>query len=280
MNDKEKPYITVKDFSVSGESFTLVFDDNRQILKTTPTPPLASLPKYYESTDYISHTDSSRSIFEKTYQFVKRQAIRNKIKLITKYVKTGKLLDIGAGTADFLVQAKKKHWEVEGIEPNSAARQLAQKKGITLLENSKPIKDNSFDVITMWHVLEHVPDLNYQLTELKRICKPNGIIVIAVPNFNSYDAKYYKQFWAAYDVPRHLWHFSKSGIKKLFLDYAIKLIKVKPMWFDSFYVSLLSEKYKSGKMNAVKGFFIGMMSNCIGLRKKEYSSHIYVFKSE
>lgn len=132
----------------------------------------------------------------------------------------------------------------------------------------------------MWHVLEHVPNLEYQLQQLKRICKPNGTIIIAVPNFKSFDAKHYKQFWAAYDVPRHLWHFSKRGIQKLFANYKIQLLEVKPMWFDSFYVSLLSEKYKTGKMNFIKGFCIGFVSNLSGIVKKEFSSHIYVFKNE
>ena len=132
----------------------------------------------------------------------------------------------------------------------------------------------------MWHVLEHVPDLDFQIQQLKRLLKPNGTVIIAVPNFKSYDAKYYKSFWAAYDVPRHLWHFSKTAIEKLFANRNMKLIKIKPMWFDSFYVALLSEKYKNGKMNFIKGFFIGLISNCSGIVKKEFSSHIYIIKNQ
>ena len=131
----------------------------------------------------------------------------------------------------------------------------------------------------MWHVLEHVPDLEFQIKELKRLLKPNGTIIIAVPNFNSFDAKYYNEFWAAYDVPRHLWHFSKIAIEKLFQKQDLKLFHVKPMWFDSFYVSLLSEKYKNGKMNFFKAFFVGLRSNLVGLLKNEYSSHIYLLKN-
>lgn len=280
MNFKENNiYIKVKDFSVSGESFTLLQNEEGTILKTTPTPSLEKLPSYYESEDYISHTDGKRSLFEKMYHLVKRNAIKQKVKLIGNYSKKGNLLEIGTGTGDFLAEAKSQGWETLGIEPNENAKLLAQKKGVEFSESLETIADQSFDVITMWHVLEHVPDLDYQLQQLKRICKPNGILIIAVPNFKSYDAKYYQQFWAAYDVPRHIWHFSKTGIQKLFSNYKIELLKVKPMWFDSFYVSLLSEKYKKGKMNFIKGFFIGFVSNLSGIFKKEFSSHIYVFKN-
>lgn len=280
MNFKEKnTYIQVKDFSVSGESFSLLFDEELQLLKTIPQPTLETLGSYYESEDYISHTDGARTLFEKVYQIVKNNAIKKKVKLISKYNNKGTLLDIGAGTGDFLVAAKKQGWEVLGLEPNKKAKEIALTKNVAFADTLECLEDHSFDVITMWHVLEHVPNLEYQITQLKRLVKPNGTIIIAVPNYNSFDAKYYKEFWAAYDVPRHLWHFSKIAIQKLFQKQGIKLFHVKPMWFDSFYVSLLSEKYKSGKMNFLKGFLIGFYSNCVGIFKKEFSSHIYILKS-
>ena len=281
MNFKENNiYINVKDFSVSGESFSLLQNEEGEILKTTPTPSLEKLPSYYESEDYISHTDGQRSLFEKIYQIVKRNAIQQKVKLIGKFSQKGQLLDIGAGTGDFLVAAKKDGWQTLGIEPNKNAKTLAENKGVNFADQLEVISDDSFDVITMWHVLEHVPNLEYQLKQLKRICKPGGIVIIAVPNYKSFDAQYYKEFWAAYDVPRHLWHFSKNGIQKLFAQQNFQLVKMKPMWFDSFYVSLLSEKYKNGKMNFIKGFLVGFYSNLSGIFKNEYSSHIYVFKND
>ena len=281
MNFKENNiYINVKDFSVSGESFSLLQNEDGSILKTTPTPSLDKLPSYYESEDYISHTDGQRSLFEKIYHIVKRNAIQQKVKLISKFSQKGQLLDIGAGTGDFLVAAKNEGWQTLGIEPNNNAKTLAENKGVNFADQLEVISDDSFDVITMWHVLEHVPNLEYQLKQLKRICKPGGIVIIAVPNYKSFDAQYYKEFWAAYDVPRHLWHFSKNGIQKLFAQQNFQLVKMKPMWFDSFYVSLLSEKYKNGKMNFIKGFLIGFYSNLSGIFKNEYSSHIYVFKNE
>ncbi len=151
---------------------------------------------------------------------------------------------------------KNQNWDILGIEPNDKAKEIALKKGVANLENTiEKLENNSFDVITMWHVLEHVPDVEKQIVELKRLLKPSGTIIIAVPNFKSYDAKYYGEFWAAYDVPRHLWHFSKTAIEKLFDKQNMNLEDIKPMWFDSFYVSLLSEKYKSGKMNFFKSIF-------------------------
>lgn len=278
---EDKSFITVKDFSVSGESFSLLLNEEYQILKTHPQPTLDKLGSYYEFEDYISHTDGKRTMFEKMYHFIKRKAISDKVSLITSYQPLkGRILDIGAGTGDFLLECKNQNWEILGVEPNDKAKGIAVGKGIKFAESIEKLESNSFDVITMWHVLEHVPDVEYQIAELKRLLKPSGTIIIAVPNFKSYDAKYYKEFWAAYDVPRHLWHFSKTAIEKLFDKQNMNLEDIKPMWFDSFYVSLLSEKYKTGKMNFISGFFIGFISNVSGFFKKEFSSHIYVLKNK
>jgi 2-polyprenyl-3-methyl-5-hydroxy-6-metoxy-1,4-benzoquinol methylase len=276
---KNKLFLKVKDHSVSKESFELFRDPELDLVYTHPQPSEADLPRYYESDDYISHTDGKRSLFEKMYQSVKNIALKNKVKLINKQQSAkGKLLDIGAGTGDFLITAKQNGWETIGIEPSEKAKSIAIKKGVNFIESTGSIESHSLDVITMWHVLEHVPDLEKQIRELKRLIKPNGTILIAVPNFNSYDAKHYGNFWAAYDVPRHLWHFSKTAIKILFEREGLQLQKVLPMPFDAFYVSLLSEKYKHGKMNFIKAFFIGAISNWNAKSSKEHSSHIYVIK--
>jgi 2-polyprenyl-3-methyl-5-hydroxy-6-metoxy-1,4-benzoquinol methylase len=256
-----------------------VHDKNLDMLITHPQPSLDKLPSYYESVDYISHTDGNKSLFEKMYQFVKTIALKNKLKLINSESKKGKILDIGAGVGDFLSVAKKDGWEVIGIEPSEKAKTIAKSKGVPFVESLSELENNSFDIITMWHVLEHVPDIENQIKELKRLIKPSGTLIIAVPNFNSFDAKYYGSFWAAYDVPIHLWHFSKTAIKKLFAKENLDLVKVLPMKFDSFYVSLLSEKYKTGKMNFITAFFIGLRSNWAGRQNMEYSSHIYVLKN-
>ncbi len=277
----KKHFLTVKDHSVSKEIFDLYYDENLDMLITSPQPDLENLGRYYESEDYISHTDNKRSVFEKAYHFVKSIALKNKLNLInSEQSQKGKILDIGAGTGDFLLTAKNDGWNVVGVEPSDRAKNIAKQKGISFVEETAVLENNSFDVITMWHVLEHVPNLEIQIAELKRLLKPTGTLIIAVPNFKSYDAKHYKEFWAAFDVPIHFWHFSKKAIQLLFENVDMKLEKVLPMKFDSFYVSLLSEKYKTGKMNFIRAFFVGLKSNLKASGTKEYSSHIYVLKNK
>jgi 2-polyprenyl-3-methyl-5-hydroxy-6-metoxy-1,4-benzoquinol methylase len=271
--------LPVTDFSVSGESFVLIPNESGDLLATSPRPSIADLAKYYESPDYISHTDGKRSWFERLYHLVKSVAISNKLAVIGDYKHGGNLLDIGAGTGDFLAAAKRKGWKVSGSEPSIGARAMAESKNVTLAADTAAFPDQSFDVITMWHVLEHVYDPEWQVRELKRLLKPGGRIFIAVPNFKSADARHYGEFWAAYDVPRHLWHFSTNSIKKLFAAEGMNVEKVCPMHFDAYYVSLLSEKYKHGRMRILSGFFNGLLSNMKGRKTGEFSSHIYVIKS-
>lgn len=273
-------FLKVRDYTVSKEIFELHHNPEYDVLITFPKPSVEKLPSYYESVDYISHTDGKRSLFERLYHLVKNIALNNKIKIINTYSKKGSILDIGAGTGDFLVSAKKNGWQITGIEPNEKAKNSAIKKGVNFSSSLSDLESHSFEIITMWHVLEHVPNLEEHIIQLKRLLKPNGTILIAVPNFKSFDAQYYGRFWAAYDVPRHLWHFSKTAIEKLFTEKEMKLVNIIPMKFDSYYVSLLSEKYKTGKINFIKAFYIGLKSNLSGRRSKEYSSHIYVIQNK
>ena len=274
-------YLTVKDYSVSGEKFQLLHNLDLDMLETHPQPKLEKLSEYYKSEDYISHTDTKRNLFERVYRIVRKVALKNKINLINSFNTDAKdLLDIGCGTGDFLEVAQRKGWNVTGIEPNEGARKIANSKTKHSVYNSDyldKLRPESFDVITLWHVLEHLPNLEMHIALLRSLVKPDGIIVIAVPNFKSYDAKYYKKYWAAYDVPRHLWHFSKVSISHLFKKEKLQLVKILPMVYDAYYVSLLSEKYKSEFMNPIKAFWIGFKSNYKARTSKEYSSHIYLF---
>ncbi|MFC0603433.1 class I SAM-dependent methyltransferase [Winogradskyella pulchriflava] len=282
MNNKPT-HLTVKDHSVSGEEFQLLYNKELDMLETFPQPKADQLSNYYKSEDYISHTDSKRNLFEKVYHLVRSISLKRKLKLINSFNSESKnLLDIGCGTGDFLETAKSDNWNVVGVEPNEKARSIANSKtqnSVFDISHLETLKKNSFDVITLWHVLEHLPNLEMHTTLFKSLLKPNGTLVIAVPNYKSYDAEHYKNFWAAYDVPRHLWHFSKTSISKLFKKHDLVLVKTLPMIFDAYYVSLLSEKYKSGFMNFFKAFWIGMRSNAKGKSTKEYSSHIYIIKS-
>jgi len=279
LKNADNIYITCKDHTVSGEEFKLIRDHELDHLITTPKPDANRLASYYKSEKYISHTDSKNSITDKIYQAVKKRMLGKKLNWIEHEVSgKGKLLDIGAGTGEFLLTAKNNGWEVKGIEPDKNARELAKQKGITLVPDSLNTNDEKFDVITMWHVFEHVYDLKNQIIELEQLLKKDGLLIIAVPNFNSFDASYYKEFWAAYDVPRHLWHFSRTSFQKLFKDTSFSLFSEKPLMFDSYYVSLLSEKYKTGKNNFLKAILIGLTSNFQAKKTLEYSSIAYFFR--
>ena len=275
--------LSVKDYSVSKELFELKYNKELDMLVTTPQPRKEDLAKYYETEDYISHTDHKRNFFEKLYHLVRKYAIKNKIDLLNSLASKGDFLDVGCGTGDVLLAAKKNGWNITGIEPNTLAREIANKKTnncVYDIETLLALPEHSFDIISLWHVLEHLPDLDFHLTQFKKLLKPKGKLIIAVPNYKSYDANHYKEFWAAYDVPRHLWHFSKNSIKVLFDKFNMKIDKVLPMKFDSFYVSLLSEQYKTGKKNFLKAFYIGLVSNMKAKRTKEYSSLIYIIKND
>lgn len=280
-------YLTCKDYTVSSENFDLRFHKELEMLETFPRPKEEELSGYYESDDYISHTDSKETIIDKLYQIVKKHALANKLKLINSFKTEDKnLLDIGCGTGDFLLICKDNGWKVTGVEPNEKAKITSENKLVGKSESeiyseiSQLNKEAQFDIITLWHVLEHVPNLEAYFSGLKKLLKPNGVLIVAVPNFKSYDANYYKQFWAAFDVPRHLWHFSKKSIQLLFAKHEMSVVNILPMWFDSFYVSLLSEKYKNGKDNFLKAFYIGLISNIKAITTKEHSSLIYIIKND
>ncbi|REE83614.1 methyltransferase family protein [Lutibacter oceani] len=285
MNSKKELFLTCKDYTVSNKKFDLLYNSEFEMLETHPAPKGNELASYYESEDYISHTDSKKSLVDKVYQIVKKVALKNKLKLINSFKTEEKnLLDVGCGTGDFLLTCKNNGWNVVGVEPNKNARNLTETKlfGNTsthIFSDLDVLNSKQFDVITLWHVLEHVPDLEVYISKLKLLLKPNGVLVIAVPNFKSYDASYYKQYWAAFDVPRHLWHFSKNSIQKLFSREEMNVEKILPMKFDSFYVSLLSEKYKNSKSNFLKAFYVGLTSNMKAMSSNEYSSLIYIIKN-
>ena len=274
-----KVYLTCKDHTVSGKHFDLLLDEEREMLITSPKPDPDKISDFYKSADYISHTDSTASFTDKIYQQIKKYMLRKKLNWIVKKVSgKGAILDIGAGTGDFLLEAKKKGWEINGIEPDEQARDLALKKGVKLEEGSENFDSGKFDVITMWHVFEHVYDLKKQIIELEHLLKKGGLLVIAVPNYKSYDAGYYKNHWAAFDVPRHLWHFSQESFKHLFAGTGFRFAESRALIFDSFYVSLLSEKYKTGNKNLLKAFYIGLKSNLRARSTSEYSSLAYFFR--
>ena len=281
-----KPYLNCKDHTVSGEDYCVMFNDEYKMLVTKPVP--KNLSNYYKSEDYISHTDSKKTFFDKAYQAVKRITLKRKLRLINEGLRLQdslsrpekNILDVGAGTGEFLKVCKNNSWNVFGTEPDNDARNIAIKKGIVLEKDISKFSNQKFEIITLWHVLEHVENLSEYISNLNNMLSDFGRLIIAVPNFKSEDAKYYKEFWAAFDVPRHLWHFSQQSIHTLFLTERMLVEKTIPMKYDSYYVSLLSEKYKNGKINYMKALFRGFISNWKARTSSEYSSLIYVIKKQ
>ncbi len=284
-NHKHNAYITCVDYLVSRETFNIVSCENCGFKFTSPRPKAEDIGGYYKSPEYVSHSNSKKGLINILYQRVRQCTIKNKVKLILKHKASGSLLDIGCGTGEFLNACKNAGFSAFGIEPDSEARNFS-KKNYNLNVNSTDalfdFSENQFDIITMWHVLEHVYNLKDDIQQIIKLLKPNGLLILALPNYESFDARHYKQHWAAYDVPRHLYHFSSKDINRILKMHNLELTKVLPMFFDSFYVSMLSEKHKTGNINYIKAFFVGLVSNINAMlsRKNKYSSQIYVIKKK
>ncbi len=280
-HSQSSPFLTVKDYTVSKQDFTIVACEGCGFKYTNPRPQDSKLGLYYKSENYISHSDTKKGIVAKLYHAVRWYALKRKLQLVEKNVSRGTLLDYGCGTGAFAEVCFKAGWSVTGYEPDSDARRIAVSRGIAAIGDFKEIssKANSFDAITLWHVMEHIPDLNEKVQQLFSFLKPEGYLFVAVPNYKSYDGEHYGAHWAAYDVPRHLSHFDQSTMKRLLMSVGFQWKSTLPMTFDSFYVSILSEQYKTGqKASLYKAFMSGWKSNAKAKRSGEYSSLIYIFK--
>jgi predicted SAM-dependent methyltransferase len=274
--------LKVKDHSVSHEYFDIFECPQCGLRFTSEVPPEEKIGRYYQSENYISHSNTREGIVNSLYHTVRNHTLSTKFHLIKKAtgLKKGFHLDIGAGTGAFVQFVNAHGWESEGIEPDEKARERALTHHATRLfpaERFEAIVPETQDAITMWHVLEHVHGLYPYLQRIKNILKPQGLVFIAVPNYTSYDAVKYGENWAAYDVPRHFYHFSPASMQWLLKAAGFELQKMIPMWWDSYYISLLSEKYSGGKSSLLKGLFAGAVSNmqAVGNNKK-CSSLIYI----
>lgn len=270
----------VKDDAVSGEYFQLMQCNTCGLVFTNPRPTEEEAPQYYESEEYISHSNTQEGIINKMYHLVRKVNIRKKFSLVQSLTAGGTLLDVGCGTGEFLNYAKRRGWKVAGVEPAERARNFArQRYGLSVSDPQDlcSMSAGSFNVITLWHVLEHVHSLRSYAERLSAILKKGGVLIVAVPNRRSLDARIYGDKWAAYDVPRHLYHFTRENLPALFEPFDLELATIHPMRWDAYYVSLLSEKYAGGSF--LKGILNGWRSNLWArFSGGEYSSLIYVFK--
>lgn len=277
------PFLSVKDYTVSNEEFKLVTCNGCSFVFTNPRPESRLIQSFYKSEKYISHTGGSTALMDRLYRMARNFTLRWKLQLISTYTQEKIILDYGCGTGNFLSYLKTNGWKTTGVEPAEDARNKAIENGINVNANLTEI-DSTFSIITLWHVLEHVHTLTTTLTELKKKLRTSGTIFIAVPNYKSADATYYKEHWAAYDVPRHLWHFNRETMTQLLSNTGFKIEKVIPMKLDAYYVSLLSELYKNNHIGFISRYinatYQAWMSNRAARETGEYSSLIYVAKHQ
>ena len=278
------PFLTCTDFFVSGEKFSIKQCDSCGFKITENIEDEENIGRFYQSENYISHSNTAKGMVNSIYHAVRKYMLGRKRRLVEKAtsLKTGHILDVGTGTGFFLNEMKGNGWQVTGTEKSSDVRDFAKKEfNLDNLPSEElfTLKDISFDVITLWHVLEHIHLLNENMETFKRLLKEKGKLIIAVPNHDSFDAKHNKAYWAAYDVPRHIWHFAPKQMKQLGKKHGFKLSSLHTMPFDSFYVAMLSEKYKKSKLALFKGIYYGKISwlNSI-LNPEKCSSVIYVLE--
>ena len=282
-SDKAQINLWLKDEFLSKEDFHICECLSCGLLYTMPRPAKDKIGNYYKSEDYYSHKENKKGFIPKIYESVKKVNLRHKYKLATEGMEAGRMIDIGCGVGDFIHTAEEKCWQCTGVEPSDDAKSIAKtrvKADIIKSEELGNLPDASFDIITMWHVLEHVDELKWQMAQLQRLVKPNGRIVIAVPNYKSYDGQFYKEHWAAYDVPRHLNHFNKQTLTKIFKANGLELKKTDKLIWDAYYISYMSEKYKHHKFPLMKGAYKGLVSNIKARRSGEWSSMVYVFEKK
>lgn len=276
------PYLNCKDHTVSQKEFTVVSCEGCNFKFTNPIPEVSVLGEYYKSEDYISHSNTKRGLVSRLYHLVRSYTLKKKLTLVSSNVSRGTIMDYGCGTGMFLDVCQESGWRAFGMEPDAGARKIAKDMKLKVYKDKAELevshREEKIDAITLWHVLEHVTDLEETLSYFKTKLSKDGVLIIAVPNYTSYDAKHYQEFWAAYDVPRHLYHFEIGSISKLLSNYGFKLDTTLPMKFDSFYVSMLSEKYKTGSVKFINAFVNGLKSNLKAKKAEDYSSVIYVFK--
>jgi len=272
--EQKEIHIEVIDHFLTKEKFKIQNTSVSGLLQTKPAPTKEDIVKYYKSERYISHNSRKNGLFFFFYRFLRNINFYAKYRLLSSNNKNRNALDFGSGEGYFLNKLKKKGFNACGVDSSAASLYPNVHKSIF----TDQLNNQKFSNITAWHSIEHVHELEKTISRMYDLLDEKGTLIIAVPNYLSFDARYYKSFWAAYDVPRHLWHFDKKSLKEVFENKGFKLIKSSPMVLDAYYVSLLSETYKKSTFKIIKSIFVGTISNTFALFTKEYSSNIFVFK--
>lgn len=278
-NSAIAPVLEARDHTVSGEIYSIWECASCHLRFTQDVPDLQSIAPYYQSDQYISHSDTRKGMINRLYHQVRQITLRQKKQLLIKEtgLSTGKLLDIGAGTGAFLHTMQSAGWSVTGLEPDAGAREVASSRYQLQLQESPrlfSLPAQSFDAITMWHVLEHVHQLQDYLSQIRILLKPGGSFFLALPNYTAEDARHYGAYWAAYDVPRHLYHFAPTAVRRLLQQHDLELKAMRPMVFDPFYISMLSEQYQNGRPGLVKALWTGWRATKKALSSVESASSI------
>jgi len=279
---KQKPFLEAQDYTVSKERFAIVMCEGCDLLFTNPRPSSSEAGPYYQSEDYISHSNTQKGFINSLYHQVRTITLRQKTNWIQAYQSGNQeLLDIGCGNGHFLHTCQQAGWNTSGMELDAATARRASellKKPIYPSLSEIPA-DKTFQVISLWHVLEHVYELEDYFNFFKSRLQPSGKLLFALPNSKSFDASYFGEFWAAYDVPRHIYHFDPATITSLAKRYGFRLVKQRGQIFDSFYIALLSHQYKTGSKRILMSFVLGLWSNILAWTKTgNYSSNLYIFE--
>lgn len=279
-------YMDCTDCYASGEVFAVYECKDCGFRFTQNTPTGEEMELYYGGSSYISHSDTRKGIVNRLYHCVRRYMLGRKARLVRRALhrKTGRLLDIGTGTGYFIHAMYEKGWDVEAVEKNKQARRFAWEHFGLEVEPENRLRSfapGSFDVITLWHSMEHIESLNKLWETLHRLLSDDGVLIVAVPNSNSYDAVRYGPYWAAYDVPRHLWHFTPATMQQFGLKHRFILEQHYPMPFDAFYIAIISERYLGGRLYFFRGLYEGLRAWVNTLAKKgKSSSVIYIFRKK
>ena len=271
---------SVRDELTSNDSFNLYWDKKRKIAWTDVSN-TKDLSKYYKSDQYISHNTMNKSFIQILYNVVRSIMFHYKYRTLKSFVKPlDKLLDIGCGVGNFLSFMGKKNLNVTGVENNSIALEICKKKNLKVYDSIENLSDELFDIVSLWHVLEHLPRPNKIIEKIYDLLSSEGVLVIAVPNFSSHDREHYQNRWAALDVPRHLWHFTPDGLEEMLSSAGFELLKKNPLFFDVFYISFLSEKHKGNKLAFILAAIKGCYFSILSFFTKKHSTISFVFKKQ